>query len=100
VTVRHDDQIYTVSRQATGQSPKIVRSFPLPIIFSQSEIESVGLQPNGRRHLVDEFITRRGTGTMQNNNSKANPIRLFMRSSPSEAVRGRWELSHVNRIRG
>jgi ABC-type uncharacterized transport system ATPase subunit len=58
VSIRHGDQTFTATRQVTDQSPKIVRSFPAPIIFSQSEVESVGLQPNGRLHLIDEFIPR------------------------------------------
>jgi ABC-type lipoprotein export system ATPase subunit len=56
VTARHEDQLFTVRRQSSDPSPKMVRSFPPPVIFSQSEIESVGLQPNGRLSLVDEFI--------------------------------------------
>ena len=56
VTIRNGEQAFTVTRQASGQFAKNIRSLPAPIIFSQTEIESVGLQPNGRLHLIDEFI--------------------------------------------
>ncbi len=58
VAVRHGEKTFTATRQASDPSPKIIRSFPAPIIFSQTEIESVGLQPNGRLHLLDEFVPR------------------------------------------
>jgi len=56
VTVRHREQALSVTRQVSGQSPRGLRTFAAPIIFSQTEIESIGLQPNGRLHLIDEFI--------------------------------------------
>jgi ABC-type lipoprotein export system ATPase subunit len=35
------------------------RVYPTPIIFSQTEIENVGLQPSGRLRLIDSFIDDR-----------------------------------------
>jgi Tfp pilus assembly protein PilN len=56
VKFRNGGKAFTATRQATDPPPKILGSFPTPIIFSQTEIESVGLQPNGRLHLLDEFV--------------------------------------------
>ncbi len=44
-----------MTRAAAESAPRVSRSFTPPIIFSQSEIESVGLQPSGRLQLIDSF---------------------------------------------
>jgi uncharacterized coiled-coil DUF342 family protein len=55
VTLRQGAQIIRLTRAAGDSPPRVSRSFTLPIIFSQSEIESVGLQPSGRLQLIDSF---------------------------------------------
>lgn len=55
VTLRQGAQIMSLTRAAGHLATRVSRSFTPPIIFSQSEIESVGLQPSGRLQLIDSF---------------------------------------------
>lgn len=55
VTVRDGQNPITISRSAASPVQAIIGGSDLPIIFSQTEIESVGLQPGGRLRLLDSF---------------------------------------------
>ncbi len=44
-----------VTRTKTDESPRCLEPFVKPIIFSQTEIETVGLQASGRLKLLDSF---------------------------------------------
>jgi DNA repair exonuclease SbcCD ATPase subunit len=59
VTLTDGSQRLEVSRTAqdSEQDPSI--SFPAPYVFSQSEIETIGLQAQSRRRLVDGFVRSR-----------------------------------------
>jgi len=46
----------TVTRTAADSSRRTSGAFQPPIIFSQTEIESVGLQAGGRLRLLDSFL--------------------------------------------
>jgi chromosome segregation ATPase len=59
VTVRDGANAFSLSRAANGTSKQDSSSVRSPIIFSQTEIESVGLQPGGRLGLIDAFDTGR-----------------------------------------
>lgn len=61
VTVTLDDLIddIVVSRSASDDAPRASTSFLPPIIFSQKEIETVGLSEVGRLNLIDGFIRDR-----------------------------------------
>ena len=59
VTLRTDGRAVTVARSANDARPRADGSFVRPIIFSQMEIEAVGLQPTGRLQLLDSFLTGR-----------------------------------------
>lgn len=88
VTMRHGDQTFTATRQSVGQPPKLSKAFAAPIIFSQTEIESVGLQPNGRLHLIDEFIPNL-TDSSGEEQAAASQARSLM--SESNALRRELE---------
>ena len=59
VTIRAGDQRVVVTRSASEDAPRATAPFSPPIIFSQTEIEAVGLQSQGRLRLVDGFLLQR-----------------------------------------
>jgi hypothetical protein len=46
----------TVTRSASEEAPRASGPYTPPIILSQTEIETVGLQPGGRLRLLDGFL--------------------------------------------
>lgn len=59
VTASVGSQLLVITRTATDVSPRASSPYSAPIIFSQTEIETVGLQPSGRLRLIDSFVTDR-----------------------------------------
>jgi hypothetical protein len=59
LTLTDGARTVTVSRTAQDEQPRSSGPFPSPIIFSQTEIESVGLQSVGRLRLLDSFAPSR-----------------------------------------
>jgi energy-coupling factor transporter ATP-binding protein EcfA2 len=61
-TVTIDDLIedIVVSRSAGDDAPRSTQSFQAPIMFSQKEIETIGLSESGRLSLIDGFVKDRG----------------------------------------
>ena len=55
VTLSDGERDVLVTRSASDESPRASGSFVRPIIFSQTEIETVGLRPHGRIGLLDSF---------------------------------------------
>jgi ABC-type lipoprotein export system ATPase subunit len=60
VTLRLPDRRINISRSADQPLPKRSNDFVSPSIFSQTEIETVGLSAPGRLRLLDTFIKNRG----------------------------------------
>lgn len=56
VTLSDGDRQVLVTRTAADESPRASGPLVRPIIFSQTEIETVGLQAQGRLKLLDSFI--------------------------------------------
>lgn len=56
LTLVGDGRRVTVSRSANDLAPRASGSFLAPIVLSQTEIETVGLQSGGRLRLLDGFI--------------------------------------------
>ena len=55
VTLSDGEQETLVTRTASDESPRASGPFVRPLIFSQTEIETVGLQAQGRIKLLDSF---------------------------------------------
>jgi len=53
LTLVDGDRLITVSRSANEEAPRASAPYLAPIILSQTEIETVGLQPGGRLRLLD-----------------------------------------------
>ncbi|WP_024603931.1 MULTISPECIES: AAA family ATPase [unclassified Pseudoalteromonas] len=57
VTLSDGVNDYHYSRTADGETiPPIPKDLLLPLIFSQTEVENIGLVSNGRLKLIDDFI--------------------------------------------
>ncbi|CRM39035.1 AAA family ATPase [Pseudomonas sp. 24 R 17] len=56
VTLFDDDKTILVSRTATDETPRATSVYRKPVIFSQTEIETVGLEAAGRLRLLDGFV--------------------------------------------
>ncbi|HCH1895529.1 hypothetical protein CGH12_23700 [Vibrio parahaemolyticus] len=57
VTLSDGVNEYHFSRTADGDTiPPIPKDLMLPLIFSQTEVENIGLVSNGRLKLIDDFI--------------------------------------------
>lgn len=56
LTLLDDGRRITVSRSASDPVPRSTGPFLAPIVLSQTEIETVGLQSGGRLRLLDGFI--------------------------------------------
>ena len=55
LTLRDDDQQIIVTRTAEHAQPEASARYIKPLIFSQSEVETVGLQASGRLRIIDGF---------------------------------------------
>lgn len=56
VTLVDNDKTILVSRTATDEVPRATSVYQKPVIFSQTEIETVGLEAAGRLRLLDGFV--------------------------------------------
>ncbi|KER70120.1 hypothetical protein HR51_22200 [Burkholderia cepacia] len=56
VTLKAGGQQILVTRTAAESAPRASAPFIKPLVFSQTEIETVGLTPGGRIGLVDSFL--------------------------------------------
>jgi shikimate kinase len=58
VTVELDDVLdaASVSRASGAPKPDATASYEVPLIFSQTEIENLGLSEAGRLRLIDDFV--------------------------------------------
>jgi energy-coupling factor transporter ATP-binding protein EcfA2 len=82
----------TVVRSANDAGPQATGPFKPPIIFSQTEIETVGLQAGGRLRLLDSFIgDRRASDTAEAEASSE------VRSVTAEAAVLRKEIDELAR---
>lgn len=57
VTIDNNGSSFAVSRTAEDLSPKASGRFVAPIIFSQKEVESIGLHGSSRLRILDGFRT-------------------------------------------
>lgn len=56
LTLSTNDQKVMISRTASDATPRSSGIYNKPIIFSQTEIETIGLEASGRLQLIDSFI--------------------------------------------
>ncbi len=56
VTLLDNEKTILVSRTASDEAPRATSAYRKPVIFSQTEIETVGLEAAGRLRLLDGFV--------------------------------------------
>lgn len=58
ITLSNEEESYSFSRSADfDTTPAIPPKLKLPLIFSQTEVETIGLLPSGRLNIIDNFIS-------------------------------------------
>lgn len=92
LTLIDDARTVTVSRTALDDSPRSSGPFQTPIVFSQTEIESVGLQATGRLKLLDSFAPSR-----RRNDDLETACIAEVQSISAELVAARGELEELDR---
>jgi hypothetical protein len=60
ITIEDFVENFIVSRSATDPGPRSGEEFVPPVIFSQKEVETLGVSAHGRLALIDGFIRNRG----------------------------------------
>ncbi len=65
VTLSDGERQVLITRTGGDDSPRASELFVRPIIFSQTEIETVGLQAPGKLRLLDSFIGEQGDTNVQ-----------------------------------
>jgi len=91
LTLIDGDREITVSRSANEEAPRASAPYLAPIILSQTEIETVGLQPGGRLRLLDGFL-----GDQRSLVSAESEAIATVRSSTAEANAIRKDLDQLN----
>ncbi|MPW11071.1 AAA family ATPase [Paraburkholderia sp. CNPSo 3155] len=92
VTLVSGGQRTVVSRTASDALPRSTGSFAKPIVFSQTEIETIGLEPQGRLRLVDSFMT-----TTSSDNAEEKRAIADIASLTAECLRVRKDIEELER---
>ena len=58
VTLNLNGQLVQVTRTNSDESPRTNGYYLHPLIFSQKEIETIGLESSGRLKLIDSFVSK------------------------------------------
>jgi hypothetical protein len=92
VTLVSGGQRTVVSRTASDVAPRSTGPFAKPIVFSQTEIETIGLEPQGRLRLVDSFVA-----TSVSENAEEKRAVADIASLTAECLRVRKDLEELER---
>ena len=90
LTLKAGSATTAISRGAGESAPRANGEVPRVIIFAQSEIEKVGLLPDGRLRIVDGFITNRAKYVAQSAKLVAD-----IRAATGEMRNARKELAEL-----
>lgn len=91
LTLLDEGRRIAVSRSANDPAPRASGPFLPPIVLSQTEIETVGLQPGGRLRLLDGFIGDQRLALSMETESIAS-----VRSSTAEAKTIRADIERLD----
>lgn len=92
VTLSDGEQRIIVTRTASDETPRASGPYARPIVFSQTEIETVGLQAQGRLRLLDSF-----SGEQKDRESLEGAAASEVRSMTAEADALRQEIDELGR---
>lgn len=90
IELEHNGRVINVSRSALDKQPICSEPFFPPIVFSQKEIETIGLNAEGRLNLIDSFIPdiNEGMGNIKN-------LNRALASSSAQLIQLRKELAEL-----
>jgi ABC-type taurine transport system ATPase subunit len=91
VTLKVDGERILVTRTASEDDPRRSSEYQAPLIFSQNEIEAVGLHSSGRLKIIDGFRSARTT-----RDARIAPLLSQIRSLTAEAKSLSDEVDSVN----
>lgn len=86
-TLSDDIRKVIVSRTSTDVLPRSMGAYQKPIIFSQTEVETIGLESTGRLKLIDSFI-----GEVLSDDTEEKQVIAIITSLTAEASSIRREL--------
>ena len=92
VTLSDGERQFLVTRTAADESPRASGSFARPIIFSQTEIETIGLRALGRLRLLDSF-----RGNQKVTEVREAEVSSEVRSLTAQAEEQRREIDELAR---
>lgn len=91
VTLSDRGDQFLVTRTASDEEPRASGSFVRPIVLSQTEIETVGLQAQGRISLLDSF-----SGKQRDMDARESAARSEVRSLTADAGAQRREIDELS----
>jgi predicted ATP-dependent endonuclease of OLD family len=92
VTLNNQGERIFVSRTAHDPEPRANGWYERPMVFAQTEIETVGLESTGRLRLIDGFSARQSTTSVDE-----DQIAAEVRSITSEIDRNRREIEDLDK---
>ena len=92
VTLFMNGQRITVSRTASDLAPRASGFYEKPVLFSQTEIENVGLESGGRLRLIDSFLSSSHREEAEETQAIAE-----IRSLTAEIARVRQDIEEIDR---
>jgi len=107
LTLADDGRRITVSRSANDPAPRASGPFLAPIVLSQTEIETVGLQSGGRLRLLDGFIgdqrsalstETEAVASVRSLTSEANTIRADIEQLDQQLAEMPSILEQINQV--
>jgi energy-coupling factor transporter ATP-binding protein EcfA2 len=107
LTLLENGQRITVSRSANDPAPRSSGPFLPPIVLSQTEIETVGLQSGGRLRLLDGFIgdqrsmvsaETEAIASVRSLTSEANTIRADIDQLDLQLAELPWILQQIDQV--
>ncbi|MET3525478.1 AAA family ATPase [Phenylobacterium koreense] len=90
LTLEGDGTTATVVRAADDNDPRSDAGFSRPVVFAQSEIEQVGLLPQGRLSIIDGFVSDRSAFL-----TRETKLSVDARSATAELAAAQRELADL-----
>lgn len=90
IELEHEGRTINVSRSAMDKMPIFSEPFMPPIVFSQKEIETIGLNAEGRLNLIDSFIPN-----IHERIGEIKDLNLSLASCCAQLIQQKKELSEL-----
>ncbi|MCU8004130.1 MULTISPECIES: AAA family ATPase [Shewanella] len=90
IELEHEGRVINVSRSAMDKQPIFSEPFMSPIVFSQTEIETIGLNIEGKLNLIDSFIP-----DIQDEIGLINNLNRELASGSAQLIQLRRELAEL-----